>query len=58
MTQYPGFEIERFEYEGGRCYYPQKEPTDLEMEEILLGDDANARKENEKHKEQKAVRET
>ncbi len=49
MTQYPGYEIERFEDEGG------SQPTDQEIEEIpvidLLGDDKDAGEEIQKHQE-------
>lgn len=59
MTQYPNYEIERFEDEGGNnCYYPRKddpEPTDRKLEAIpvidLLGDDDDAGEEIQEHQE-------
>jgi hypothetical protein len=39
MTQYPGYEIERFESEGGNCYYLREdEPNDQELKEIPVID--------------------
>lgn len=40
MTQYPGYEIERFENEGGNssCYYRYFKPIELEMEKVPVID--------------------
>jgi len=52
---YPGYEIERFEDDGGNLFCDiNPHLTDQEMEEIPvidLGDDEDARKEVQEHQE-------
>lgn len=51
---YPGYEIERFEDEGGRCYIRLIPKSSVDTP----GDDDNAGKEkrHEKHQESEAIR--
>lgn len=54
MTQYPDYEIERFENEGGKYFCDiNPELTDQELEEIpvidLLESDSDAGKEVQEH---------
>jgi len=58
VTTYPGYEIERFEDEGGKCIILRPKSSDHKAESPLGdGEDARQKERHEKHQEPEAVRE-